>query len=184
MRLSLPLAALATLLIALSLSASAPSSAAARGCKHVGALPGTIRQHAYEKAIICLTNVQRHKRGLKKLDNDKRLHKAASRHNRYMLKRNCFDHQCQGEKDLVGRLRGVGYVADNIAWMVGENIAWGELDYGTPKAIVRAWMHSPDHRHNILESDYRDIGVAVDWGRPGSGTRKAATVTQDFGRRG
>jgi hypothetical protein len=38
----------------------------------------------------------------------------------------------------------------------GENVAKG---YPTPEATVRAWMHSPGHRRNILSSRYTTIGV-------------------------
>ena len=38
----------------------------------------------------------------------------------------------------------------------GENIARG---YQTPVAVVNAWMSSPGHRANILNSTYTHIGV-------------------------
>jgi uncharacterized protein YkwD len=38
----------------------------------------------------------------------------------------------------------------------GENVAKG---YSSPEATVRAWMHSPGHRRNILSSRYTTIGV-------------------------
>jgi uncharacterized protein YkwD len=38
----------------------------------------------------------------------------------------------------------------------GENVAKG---YQSPEATVRAWMHSPGHRRNILNSRYTTIGV-------------------------
>lgn len=42
--------------------------------------------------------------------------------------------------------------------LVGENLAWG---YSSKAAVMRAWMHSPSHRHNILERRYRRIGFAT-----------------------
>jgi uncharacterized YkwD family protein len=38
----------------------------------------------------------------------------------------------------------------------GENIAAGQA---TPQEVVQAWMNSPGHRANILNSTYTDIGV-------------------------
>ena len=38
----------------------------------------------------------------------------------------------------------------------GENIAKG---YASPEAVVNAWMNSPGHRANILNSTYTHIGV-------------------------
>jgi uncharacterized protein YkwD len=54
----------------------------------------------------------------------------------------------------------------------GENIAYG---YERPRALVRAWMHSPGHRANILSRDFHRIGVSG-W-RSTDGTTYA---TQDF----
>ena len=39
----------------------------------------------------------------------------------------------------------------------GENIAYGQK---SPHDVFVAWMNSPGHRANILNPDYRDLGVA------------------------
>ncbi len=41
----------------------------------------------------------------------------------------------------------------------GENIALG--NFGGDAKLVDAWMHSPEHRENILRQSYSEIGVAV-----------------------
>lgn len=41
---------------------------------------------------------------------------------------------------------------------VGENIAYG---YANAKAVMKAWMHSPGHRHNILRPQFRRIGLGI-----------------------
>jgi uncharacterized protein YkwD len=65
--------------------------------------------------------------------------------------------------------------------MVGENIARGEGGRGTPVAIVRAWMHSPPHRAEILSGRLRDVGVGVVWGSKRNRRAKVGTFTADFG---
>src|SRR5438128_1825537 len=65
-----------------------------------------------------------------------------------------------------------------------ENIAWGSLDWATPRAIMRSWMNSPPHRANILNRSFRDIGIGVARGAPVSGVSNAATYVTDFGARG
>jgi len=40
----------------------------------------------------------------------------------------------------------------------GENLA---RDFKDPQSVVDAWIDSPSHRKNILESDFEEIGVAV-----------------------
>lgn len=42
--------------------------------------------------------------------------------------------------------------------VAGENLAIG---FFTAKDTVRAWLNSPSHKANILNSQYQDIGVAV-----------------------
>ncbi len=45
---------------------------------------------------------------------------------------------------------------DHFYGMSGENIAMG---YKSPEAVVEAWMNSPGHRANIMDSDFVSIGV-------------------------
>lgn len=40
----------------------------------------------------------------------------------------------------------------------GENIAYG---YNTPEEVVTTWMNSPGHRANILNSNFKNIGIGV-----------------------
>lgn len=110
---------------------------------------------------------------------DRRLNAAARRHTRDMTTHRCFDHVCAGEPGMTNRLHD--YLAGASAWGYGENIAWGEERIGTPKAIVRAWMHSPGHRENILNPDFRQIGVGVVWGSPVPLRTTSGTYTTDFG---
>ena len=62
--------------------------------------------------------------------------------------------------------RRSGYMRSARRWRVGENLAWGAGGKSTPKAIVRAWMHSPPHRKAILTRSYRDVGLGVVSGIP------------------
>jgi hypothetical protein len=40
----------------------------------------------------------------------------------------------------------------------GENLAYG---FGSSDEVINAWMHSPEHRANILNADYQDVGFAT-----------------------
>ncbi len=86
-----------------------------------------------------------------------------------MIRKDCFAHQCAGERDLVGRVEAAGYLPCKCSWSVGENIAWGSGSSSSPRRIVDAWMNSAPHRANILDRRFEDIGVAVDDGSPGGG---------------
>jgi hypothetical protein len=49
---------------------------------------------------------------------------------------------------------------------------------------MRAWMHSPPHRHNILSRHFRDVGIGVARGVPVRGFRHVplrATFSVEFG---
>lgn len=163
---------------------ASPQPAAAKGCANAKAMPRSISKAAFARAVVCLTNKERSKRGLARVRPNEQLRRGAAKHNRLMLRRDCFSHHCPGELELSKRLARSGYIFGGLRrWLVGENLAWGERHKGTPRALVKAWMHSPGHRANILKPQFRDIGVAVHWGRPGSSIRNAATVTQEFGYR-
>ncbi|MGP4001477.1 CAP domain-containing protein [Streptomyces sp. 8N706] len=47
---------------------------------------------------------------------------------------------------------------------LGENIARG---YRSPSAVMQAWMSSPEHRANILDCRFRDIGIGIHYGPDG-----------------
>jgi hypothetical protein len=60
----------------------------------------------------------------------------------------------------------------------GENLAMGFIDVQDEQ---RAWMNSPDHRKNILNENYQEIGVAVESGLI-DGVQTIIAV-QEFGSR-
>ena len=45
-------------------------------------------------------------------------------------------------------------------WSVGENILWSSPNL-TPGRAIALWMASPEHRANILNPQWREIGVAA-----------------------
>jgi uncharacterized protein YkwD len=71
-----------------------------------------------------------------------------------------------------------GYLAARC-WRAGENIAWGTGDYASVRSIFVDWLHSPEHRANLL-GRYSQIGIALSVGNL-EGHRKAHVWTQDFG---
>lgn len=139
---------------------------------------------AASKAVRCLINKRRNKHGLSALRPNGSLKKAAKRHTGKMVASGCFEHQCSGESDVVGRVTSAGYLPCGCSWQVGENIAWGKKGRSTPAAIVKGWMKSPPHRAIILTKGFDHVDVGVLPGKPGSRHARAATYTADFGGRG
>jgi uncharacterized protein YkwD len=180
------LAALAFALALLALAATpAADRAVASACGKWGdASPTELSGGEARKAIACLINKERDKAGLNSLDRDKRLQRAAQRHNEEMDGTGCFDHACGGEGDLGNRLEDVNYLGGGLSqWAYGEIIAWGMRDHGTPEAIVDAWMNSPGHRANILNRSFRELGVGFSAGTPSRGREPGGIYTVDFGLR-
>ena len=178
---SLAFVAAAVLLLAGPLSEAAEASACSRYGKD---MPRQLSKREARAAVRCLLNRKRASHGLRPLAKSARLKEAAHRHTRYMQDHGCFEHECPGEPSVLSRLKRVKYIVGGLrAWAYGENIAWGGRYLGTPKALVRGWMHSPGHRYNILNPDYREIGIGFSRGTPPNPGANGSTITADFGMR-
>jgi uncharacterized protein YkwD len=161
------------------------ATAGPSACSQFGNTEAQKLSHAQaRRSISCLLNRARHRHGVRHLRTNRRLKRAAERHTDYMKRHRCFSHRCPGEPSFVSRLQRVNYLVGGLRrWKVGENIGWGGGHDGTPKAIVRSWMHSPGHRANILDSQYRQLGIGFVPGCPRSKGRPGGTFTTDFGMR-
>lgn len=172
------LAALAAAMTLLAGPMVAPSQAAQ--CRGGDTPAYKMKGKAARKATLCLINKERSQRGLGRLREHGSQRKAASMHNRLMIRTRCFSHQCGGAPDLIGRLVRTGYLPCVCSWSVGENLAWGSGSTSSPRKIVSAWMGSSGHRANILNGRFQHIGIAVGRGSPAGGS-DTATFTTDFG---
>ena len=113
-----------------------------------------------EKKVLALVNAVRVKHGLHKLRMVASLERAARAHSREMVSRGYFGHDSYSGASFSTRLIHYGYTQTGCTrWTVGEDIACGSGSGGTPRAIFRAWMHSPAHRAVILTRCFRNVGV-------------------------
>jgi len=135
---------------------------------------------SYEQQVLDLVNTERANAGLPPLKRNLELEYAARYHATDLAQDNYFDH---GSYDRAGGslafvcatgTRIGNYYAGGNAW--GENIAAG---YGSPAAVMSAWMNSAGHRANILNANFREIGVGYFAG----GGDYYQYWAQDFGRR-
>lgn len=146
--------------------------------------PGQLTTGHARKATLCLLNAERADAGRKPLKRNLKLQNAAQRHNDEMIGTGCFDHECPGELDLGDRLDEIGYLIGGLSrWAFGENIAWGWGGEGTPRSVMGAWMKSPGHRANILNPEFREVGIGFRSGTPEDGGDPGGVYTTDFGRR-
>jgi uncharacterized protein YkwD len=156
---------------------------AADGCANASAVPHTVSIAAVRNSTLCLLNIERERRGLRPLRQNRRLQRAAARHARDMDRRNYFDHDSRGGSTFVDRIKRARYLRGVRSWVVGENLAWGTSTLSTPRSIMRAWMKSPGHRSNILNAKFREIGIGISLGAPVAGLRNGATYATSFGAR-
>ena len=170
------------LAIAATLPLGATSGAQAReaACAHAHAAAADTSRDERTRATLCLINSVRRAHGLSTLRLNPRLSSAARGHSRDMVRRRYFAHYTPEGLSPAHRVRGTGYLAGHRRWLVGETLAWWRGS-ATPATIVTAWMHSPPHRHVLLEPSFRDVGIGVVLGTPRPPGRGGATYTADFG---
>ena len=162
-----------------SLTLSA-STAHAADCSGANLLPALASVPAAKDATLCLLNGERAARGLLPLAEQPALASAAASYSQSMVSSRFFDHVSPSGQTLEDRL--AGYVASADDWVTAENIAWGEGPLATPASIVKSWMSSAGHRDNILNADFRQIGVGIALGSPmGALPAVSATYTTEFG---
>jgi uncharacterized protein YkwD len=173
-----------TLATAAVLALAAAGSAHA-ACANIDVMPSRHVAHKVRTATLCLLNEQRNMRGLHTLSSSGRLRHVAGRYARLMVRHSFFAHESPGGSTPLSRIRRTTYLTGAGFWTVGENLAWGTGNLATPRMIMRAWMHSPEHRANILNGRYRQIGVGIAYGAPVHAFAAApgATYATDFGGR-
>jgi uncharacterized protein YkwD len=135
-------------------------------------------------ATLCLINRERTARGEPPLRPNARLTRAAQGHSENMASGDYFEHRGRAGSTPLSRIRAAGYIfSSHLGYELGENIAYGTLWKATPRAIVAAWMASPEHRANILDGHFRDTAIGVAPRAPSSFAhgQAGAIYTQEFG---
>jgi uncharacterized protein YkwD len=136
---------------------------------------------AVAEATLCLLNGERADHGLAPLAANSKLAAAAGAYAQDLVAGSYFSHTGRDGSDILERIERTGYIRDDRAWRIGENLAWGTGALATPAAIMQAWMNSPGHRDNILNGAYREIGVGIVAGNPKRADGAGATYATEFG---
>ncbi|MFI9743522.1 CAP domain-containing protein [Streptomyces sp. NPDC052494] len=104
--------------------------------------------------VVALVNAERAKAGCGPLTANATLNSAAQGHSDDMAARDFFDHTNPDGAGPGERVTAAGY-----PWSTyGENIAMGQ---STPESVMDSWMNSPGHRANILNCDFKEIGIGI-----------------------
>jgi uncharacterized protein YkwD len=165
-------------------NASVIATVLATPCQNTELVPSAANLAQVRTAVLCLINTERAQRGELPLNADPRLEAAAESHVNDMIATNYFEHVSPNGTTPVDRVRAAGYLPnESVGYVIGENLAWGTYKLSTAQAIVSAWIASPGHLANILESSYRDTGIAIIAQVPASvsGGSPGATYAQEFG---
>ncbi|MFD6151739.1 CAP domain-containing protein [Streptomyces sp. NPDC060243] len=124
-------------------------------------------ESAAAAAVLALVNQERAKAGCSAVRADGALASLATAFSDDMAARGFFDHTDPDGDTPWDRADQAG-----VGNLGGENIARGQADAA---AVMESWMNSPGHRANILNCDYKTLGVGVHFGSGGP------WWTQDFG---
>ncbi len=104
--------------------------------------------------LLAYTNQQRSAAGQTVLVLNEQLSKAAAAKAADMFASQYWAHTSPAGRDPWSFVNEAGY----SYLFAGENLA---RDFGDSKGVVDAWMNSPSHKENLLNSRYQDIGFAV-----------------------
>lgn len=125
--------------------------------------------------ILEETNKQRKENGaLPPLSQNLKLNRIATLRIKDMFEKEYFEHKSPTGIGASNIASDVGY--DFI--LIGENIALG--NFKDDKDLVQAWMNSPGHRANILNSRYTEIGIGAEKGKYNG--KEVWLAVQIFGR--
>jgi hypothetical protein len=104
--------------------------------------------------LLTDTNVQRTANGETGLNLNSELDAAAQAKANNMVALDYWSHDTpSGQPPWVFITQaGYNYIA------AGENLAYG---FDTSQDVITAWMGSPEHRANILDSSYQDVGFGI-----------------------
>ena len=125
-----------------------------------GALEPCIDEQQMQRAVDQLNAMRRHpaqcaasNAAMQRLSLESRLAASAQEQARDLAVQDRLSHVDSRNRGLGVRLRSVGYAAAGA----GENLAAGQSDI---EDALQAWLASPSHCANLMQPEYRDVGLA------------------------
>jgi uncharacterized protein YkwD len=136
-----------------------------------------------ESSVLVDINAFRAQHGLAKLRLNTQLTVAARAHSQQMAEKGYFAHESADGSAFWKRLRS--FTVSAHSWSVGENLIWSSPDIDGARAL-RLWLASPEHRKNLVNPQWREIGVSAVHVAQAPGVYRGqdvTIVTTDFGFR-
>jgi len=155
-----------------------PAAAAAPEHAHVSLSP-------LESGVLVDINTFRRAHHLTPLHLNVKLSAAALAHTQQMAQDGYFAHESADGSAFWKRIQAFYGSGPWAYWSVGENLLWSSPDV-TPARALEMWLKSPEHRANLMNPRWREIGVAAVHEAAAPGVYQGldvTIVTTDFGVR-
>jgi uncharacterized protein YkwD len=176
--------AIAAILLATAVAAPAGARSGRRALS-AGPTQVASAMRALESRVLVDLNRVRVEHGLAPLRASSKLNAAATQHSREMARVGYFSHSSADGAAFWRRIERFYPSTGYRSWSVGENLLWSSPDVDAEGAI-KMWMGSPEHRANLLNRSWREVGLSAVHSDSAPGTYHGlgvTIVTADFGAR-
>jgi cysteine-rich secretory family protein len=125
-------------------------------------------------SLLQATNQQRTDKQLNALQLNTQLSNAAQTKANDMAARNYWAHNTPDGQPPAAFVTSAGYSYQ----IIGENLAYG---FSGAKEAIAGWMNSPEHRANVLDNRYQDVGFGIAQAPNFQGQGPATIVVAEYG---
>jgi uncharacterized protein YkwD len=146
---------------------------------------GAVQMQSLQSGVLASLNAFRRQHGLAPLRLSPALSRAARQHSLEMAARGYFSHDSANGSTFDKRIARFYPMGFHRFWSVGENLLWSSPDVDASQALTM-WINSPEHKANMLNPRWREIGLSAVHSPSAPGTyagRPVTIVTTDFGVR-
>ena len=140
---------------------------------------------ALESQLLSQINLTRGRHGLRALRLSDPLTAAADQHSQSMAQKGYFSHDSANGGSFFKRIASFYTYRGYSNWSAGENLLYSTPDID-PAGALRLWLNSPEHRANLLNRNWREIGLGAVHSSSAPGVYdgdEVTIVTADFGFR-
>ena len=169
------------LLAAIMIAVVLAGAAAAAGARTSTA----VRLTTLDTTLLVQINAVRQAHSLRRLKLSAALSVAAERHTLEMCRAGYFAHASLDHTLFWKRIERSYPAGGHRSWSVGENLLFVAPNVTATEA-VSLWMNSPEHRANLLDPAWREVGIAARHSSSAPGVyngEPVTVVTADFGVR-
>ena len=138
--------------------ASAGGSRAASGASPPRTSTAAVSQ--LEANLLLDINAFRSQHGLARLSLSPALTAAARTHSHQMAQDGYFAHASPDGSAFWKRLERFYPSSSYSYWSVGENLLWASSPVDG-SGVLRLWLESPEHRANLMNPSWRQLGVSA-----------------------